>query len=1253
MASAHAQQRMLSDRQAVTPSWHDGRADEARREGACGTRFAATTDRGRRSKDEGGHDRHHQRDRRPAQGLMQLIDGRPAYSATDLVGFLACEHLTDLERAAVDGLVARPHRPDPELDRIRIRGEQHEARYLRELEASGRRVRRLSIPEDAWRSDRGAAFRDAAEATRRAVQEGADVVYQACFFDGRWLGFADFLLRVERPTNRLPWSYEVVDTKLARSTKASAVLQMCSYVEQLERMQAGTSEWMHVALGGSARAVEHLRVADYMAYYRTVKSDFEAAVGIRYESAYPPLASYPEPVEHCGVCRWALVCRDRRRADDDLSLVAGIAARTRKELKARGITRRRQLAVLELPLVPRLERTGAQPLHRVREQARIQVEGEDAGGPRWELLDPKPTESGALDTAKGLLALPEPSLNDLFLDLEGDPFALDDGVDYLFGILEPGRSDAEGNPLYHSFWARDEEGRVTPQAEKRAFEQALDLISDRLTHDPTLHVYHFAPYEPTALGRLMGRYTTREVEIDRLKRGDTLIDLFRVVRQGVRASVESYSIKRLEPLYGYEREVDLRDAGSSIVAFETWLEVGGEGGRDDETLSRIERYNRDDVVSTWHLRDWLEVRRQDLERRIGAPVARPAPKSGAETERLAAWLERVRELAVPLAADVPLERAERSEEQQARWLLAQLLGWHRREQKASWWRFFYLTEDLTDEERIDENEPLSGLQLLGTIDAEKLIYRYGFPQQEHRLEAGRSVRDPEPEAGATLQVVSIDDAQGEVVLDHPKRNDGTFHHPTSVVPETVVPTQAQEEALLRVAAAVLHDGIDGDGPYRAARHLLLRRPPRTGHMPGTRLCQPGEAPAACARRAAAALDASYLAIQGPPGSGKTYTGARIIVDLVEHGRRVAITANSHKVIGNLLDEVDRASRERGMVVRLGQKPDSDGVPTCEVATCFKSNDLLRAALTARTIDVAGATAWTWAREGFERSVDVLVIDEAGQFSLANMVSVGGAARSLILLGDPQQLDQPIQGSHPAGAEKSALGHLLEGGTEEPPPRTMPPELGLFLERTWRLHPRIASYTSEAFYESKLEAQPGNERQDLKGAGLLDGVGLRRIFVEHQDGATDSPEEARVVAGLVEELLHSGATWVDRDGLTHPIARDDVLIVTPYNAHKALIEKELGRGRIGTVDKFQGQQAPVSIYSMGTSAPELAPRGLGFLYSLNRLNVATSRARCLAVVVCSPALLRVRCATPKQMRLANALCLAVEHAMEADLPVLIG
>lgn len=1172
---------------------------------------------------------------------MQLIDGRPVFSATDLVGFLACEHLTALELAGAAHLVTRPERPDAELDLIQQRGLDHEYRYLAGLESAGRRATRIELDETI--EDRAERYRQAAAQTEAAIRRGDDVIYQATFFDGRWFGLADFLLRVETPSGLGSWSYEVADTKLARHTKASALLQICSYIEQLTRIQGHEPTWMHVALGGSAGTVDRHRVSDYMAYYREARRLFEAQVGATVP-AYPPAATYPEPNDHCDVCRWSELCAARRRADDHLSLVAGITGHQRAALRTRGVVTRRGLAALELPLQPPLEKVGAEPLERIHRQARLQVAGEDAGRMLHEVVAPSRLRDGSLEPDRGLLSLPEPRPGDLFFDIEGDPFAFDDGIEYLFGVLEPGLPDGDGNATFHAFWAREVDGRATPDAEKAAFERLVDLFMARLERDPAIHIYHYASYEPTALGRLMGRHGTRETQVDHLLRAGVLVDLYRTVRQGIRASGESYSIKKLEPLYGFVRENEMKDAGSSIAAFEAWLQAADEDGHhDDALLEEIERYNHADVVSTLQLRDWLEARRPELAAQIGESVEsvpRPEPKAGEAGEELSEALARVQEIADRLTEGEEGE-AERTPQQHARWLLAQLLSWHRREEKSFWRNYYHLMNDLTDEERITEREPMGGLSYVGIVEQVKrsMIHRYRFPPQEHAIQVGRDVRDPAT-GRSPGDVVAIDEAAGTIDLKRGINSVAT--DPGSLVPYDLVDTTKLRESLLRVGAWVAEhgietDGVGADGPYRTARDLLLRQPPRAGQAAGESLVRPGESVSEAAVRLATALGESYLPIQGPPGSGKTYTGAQMILALVAKGKRVGVTANSHKVIGNLLDDVVKEAAKQRVKVRVGQRTEMDGECTCKGALPLQSNDQAHTALEEGMLDVVGGTAWTWSREEFAGSLDVLVVDEAGQIALANAIAVSPAARTLILLGDPQQLDQPLKGTHPPGAERSALAHLLDGEA------TMPPGQGLFLDHTWRLHPDVCRFTSEAFYEGKLDPQAGNERQELAGVVPLSGTGTRFIPVQHTGNETASPEEAARIAELVTALVSGNATWTNRYGETRPVTLDDVLIVAAYNAQVGEIKRRLPGARVGTVDKFQGQQGAISVYSMASSSAADAPRGMEFLYSLNRLNVATSRARCLTVLVASPELIRVRCRTPRQMRLANALCRLLEMA----------
>ncbi len=419
---------------------------------------------------------------------------------------------------------------------------------------------------------------------------------------------------------------------------------------------------------------------------------------------------------------------------------------------------------------------------------------------------------------------------------------------------------------------------------------------------------------------------------------------------------------------------------------------------------------------------------------------------------------------------------------------------------------------------------------------------------------------------------------------------------------------------------------------------MLRKNPRLRENTLKDLVAENQQPIELAKQIVLALDKTVLPIQGPPGSGKTYTGARMIVELVRNGLKVGITAVGHKVISKLLEETCAAAREAQVNLQVMQKVDSSDGCNDEIVARTKDNEAVAKALGDRKAQVAAGTVWLWARPEMADAVDVLFVDEAGQMSLANVLAASPAAKSIVLLGDPQQLDQPQRGVHPPGAEASALSHLLNGRA------TIGEDQGLFLAESWRLHPDVCVFTSEVFYDNRLVSRPENGTQRLNAQGPFDGTGLRFVPVNHSGNQSESPEEAEKVSQIVEQLLRDGATWTNKDGETDTLLLKHILIVAPYNAQVSALAQKLPSGaRVGTVDKFQGQEAPVVIYSMTTSTPEDAPRGMEFLYSSNRLNVATSRAQCLTVLIASPALFEVQCKTPRQIELANAFCRYLEMA----------
>ncbi len=1133
---------------------------------------------------------------------MKADSGFVRLAATDLSNHLECRHLTSLDLAVALGEKPAPKWRSPDLWVLQERGAEHEAAYLRHLERSGLTVLNLRDIEDE---------EEALEETCSAMARGVPVIAQATLAHGRWFGRADVLRRVECASRLGAWSYEVYDCKLARETKAATILQLSLYSGLVQTIQGLLPEFMYVVPPSENFTPEAYRVLDFAAYYRYVKKRLESAVDLEAERAQ----TYPEPTPHCPVCRWWSECDLQRRKDDHLSLVAGISKLQRKQLRAWETDTVERLAQLPLPLQRTPEHGSREGYVRVREQARVQVVGRKQGKPVYELLD--------LTEGQGFYRLPEPSSGDIFLDLEGDPFVEPAGREYLFGIVA---EDESGTPSYKCEWA------ITPEEEKQAFERFVGFRVDRWARHPAMHIYHFAAYEPAALKRLMGRYATREGEIDRMLRAGLFVDLHTIFKQAVRASVEEYTLKALEAIHGFERSMPLDESRRAMRQVEHGLELGRFGELDEGIRKTIETYNADDCLSARFLRNWLEAQRKTLEE-SGKTIPRPTVSEGAPPEAVDERQQRVAKLVESLTKDVPADPGVRTEEEKGRWLLANLLDWHRREDKADWWEYFRLKE-LPDEDLLHEKAAIALLTFVKRVgfDGKLPVDRYSFEKQDTDIRDGDKLRAKGEPFGKVMEIDFVNRT-----VDIKKTTKTADVHPVSLFAFEYIDSKQQAESLYRLGMWVSTNGIDAPGPYRAARDLLLRLPPRLRE--GEVRVQAGESALNAAKRIVLSLDHSVLAIQGPPGSGKTFTGAQVICELVRQRKKVGVTAVSHKVIRKLLEEVLKAAKEMGLsgVTCLHKVTEKSDEALPDGITETTKNEAALAALQGNGRIVVAGTAWLWAREDLSRAVDVLFVDEAGQISLANALAVAQAAKSVVLLGDPQQLDQPQRRSHPEGAEASALEHLLAGA------KTIPEGRGLFLEKTRRLHPKIGEFTSEVFYESRLQSLEGLENQRIEGHAFVNASGLWFAPVNHEGNQNVSPEEVEKVAAIVEGFLKPRVKWIDDRGKSRPFRADDILIVAPYNAQVSDLGRRLRKARVGTVDKFQGQEAPLVIYSLTTSSPEDAPRGMEFLYSLNRLNVATSRARAAVVVVGSPRLLEPECRTPRQMQLANALCRYAELA----------
>ncbi|HET7590177.1 MAG TPA: TM0106 family RecB-like putative nuclease [Solirubrobacterales bacterium] len=1155
---------------------------------------------------------------------MQLTDERLLHSASDLVNFLACRHLTALEFRRAHGQVPDPpKRAADTADLVARKGEEFEQRHLETM--------RAEHGDALVEIETGPGYEkllEAAAITREAMKDGVPVVYQATFVDGDWMGYVDFLERVETPSELGRWSYEPADTKLARSLKPYFVIQLCLYADLIERVQGRRPDHVHVILGnGERRTLAH---ADFRAYFTRMKELYLGTLGAELDG------TYPDPVAHCELCNWAEPCEQRRVSDDHLSLVAKLGGAQAAKLREGGIETVETLAAADVESRP--NGMTASTFERLHSQASLQMEERRDGQIKLQRLPPEPIGAGPL---RGFARMPAPSPGDIFFDIEGDPF-YDEGLEYLWGAtyLE------DDVPTFKAFWGTDRGG------EKTAFEGFVDFVFERRERFPEMHVYHYAPYERTALARMMGLHGSRENEVDRMLREHVLVDLYRVVDQALRISRPSYSLKEVEAFYDQGRTAEVKQAGDSVLMFEQWLQEG-----DAELLSKIEDYNKEDCDSTLRLRDWLIEQRELTEREHGlqlpwrSPGQPTEPDDGEEDV-----LGETSELQETLLKDVPPDPDDRSASQREAWLLAQLLDYHRREAKPAWWQWFERLERTSAELAEFDSEAIGELSPTGDADplpkpSRSFVQRFSFPAQDHKVRAGKFA-DPhscgiDPETGESdhkaknIDVVNVDDAAGELRLKLSKAR--LADPPKALIPGKPYGTNEQRGALRDVAADVIASSSSDRSRFRAAGDILGRRRPRTSAVAHGEALQGEEADLEQIKAVAAGLEESYLFIQGPPGSGKTYTGAHLILDLIAAGKRVGVTSNSHKAINNLLAEVERFALSGKVAVRGLKKwssSDQEYVPPDADDTdpmIGNSKDNADFGPDAEQ-DLLAGTAWLWCREEMRQSVDYLIIDEAGQVSLADALALSTAGTNLILLGDPQQLAQVSQGTHPPGSGVSALEHLLgDHGT-------IPADRGIFLEHSRRMHPDVCEFVSEAIYEGRLRPAAGCERQRIDAPGALTGTGVRSIPIEHTGNSRQSPEEAERIGAEVADLLRG--QYTNAKGDQAALSQDEIMVVTPYNAQVRTLRQQLdSQGftevAVGTVDKFQGQEAAVVFFSMATSSGAEIPRNVDFLYSRNRLNVAISRARCLAVLVASPALMTIECATVEQMRLVNALCLLDE------------
>jgi uncharacterized protein len=1106
-----------------------------------------------------------------------------------ITAWLECAHFLTLRNRADAGTLKVEPTPMGELAELLVeKGSTHERDCLAELERQSRSVYQVPgrSPDES--------FAQWVARIGSPMEKGHDVIYQMPFVHDGIRGIADFLVRVEAEDGFS--NYEPIDAKLTRAEgKPGHVLQLCFYADAIAALSGASPKQMHLWLGSGE--LETLVVEQYSPYWRRLRRQLSVLLNQDEQLS----DTRPEPCSHCEVCEFSGECERQWRSQDSLVYVANIRPPERAAFERAGVRTVVELAGRRDPV----DSVNDENLARLTRQAALQVISREnpAAAPVFEVVSP--SEDPVY--GHGFNLMPASNDGDVFFDFEGHPFwTAQHDLFFLAGLF---LRDSSGEWSYQGRWAHD------LQDQKVMIKELVEYFAARRRNFPGMHVYHYNHTERSSLERLT-KGTETESLFAQLAESGLFVDLLVVARNAVRVGTESYGLKHLERLTGYERSGDIEGGAGAVVQYEEWMRT-----RDDALLAKIASYNDDDVRATKALRDWLIGQRPE----------------GLE------WREDVIEFVEPeYDTDHLVQGLSVYEEGSAERLLADLLNYWRRErvagstpkfaEAASDFGALYPNRDfianLTLISSVEESVTATGrLRKRATFTWPAQEVDPSFKRQTQLLFTGIGVEQ------GYAYAPELDVARREATLTWSDGPDEVPCVPAVIAVNDYVHPGSKPGVLVYLAEQVLA-AKDDDRPSRVSMALLAREKPRFEQGYGPRdgvfsddLDQ--------TLMWVAHLDESYVAIQGPPGTGKTYSGSHIIYELIKQGRRVGITAMSHAAIDNLFHATYAVFADKGELhllraLRRGDKPKDgplEGVRYTDKPAEAESDDY----------NLVAGTTWLWARQGMRPfAVDVLVVDEAGQLALADTLAAANGARNLILLGDPLQLAQVSQAEHPGGSGASVLEHVLGGHA------TIPNTQGVFISETRRMHPDVCEFISAQIYEGRLSSHVTCARQTTEF-----GTGLRWLEAHHAERSTESQEEAEIVARQILSMI--GSTRVDQSGDAAPLLASDFMVVAPYNDQVRLIERELRRRnalegvQVGTVDKFQGREAPVVFFTMTTSSGEDMPRGPEFLFSRNRLNVAVSRARCLAYLVCTEDLLNSRARTIEEMRLIGTLSAFVEHA----------
>jgi len=1135
---------------------------------------------------------------------MQLKDGKYFFSPSDLTCFMDSPFASWMDRCAMESPSIAPKK-DPEdalKSVLQAKGFTHEDEQesnFRDQELSVFRVESTNSKEQV-------------ELTLSAMKNGVDVIAQARLENNQFLGFADFLIKVAGSSKLGDYHYEVWDTKLASKVKPTFAIQLCCYSEMLEAIQGVFPQNITVLLGTNEKV--SLRTSDYFHYYLELKKSF-LSTHIQFNSN-----NMPDPAESKSWGNWSAFAKQLLIEKDHLLQVANILRGQIKKLNQADIRTMKQLADTNMENIK-----GINPLvfQRLKAQASIQIASAGKSTPKFKIIKPDDGERS------GLALLPPQSHLDVFFDIEGDPFD-EGGLEYLWGNTY---LNDQGERSFKDFWAHNRD------QEKKAFEQFIHWVYERWQRDPSMHIYHYANYEITACRKLMGRYGVCEFEVDQLLRNEVFVDLYKLVKGCLILGEPKYSIKNVEHLYRGKRETAVAGGDASIAVYENWRELNAIGEQGDtwqtsNILKDIRDYNIDDCDSTLELADWLrhQQKKYDISYLGKTEVVEPEVKE--EATELTQLRDRLLEKALEYSTSDPKKEALFSN-------LAWILEFHRREAKPVFWRLFERL-GLSHVELLDDLNCLACCErtrrdaFKPTPRSRNLAYEFQFDPAQEFKGASNSfyLLGLEDENGKYLKANYLEEfsdlPNGLIVLQMKQESSDLI----TIVSDEHVNANPIPHSIYQVV-----EGYESGQLERCAIIDFLNRskpviknykddPIASSNDPNQRLQQ--------VINSVKNLDNSYLTIQGPPGSGKSHTGKHIIAELVKTGAKIGVSSNSHKAINNLLLSTAKFCREEGINATFACTKETEPELIDAGVSILNNNNL------ANHVEpgcVLGTTAWGFSRDDMSEQLDYLFVDEAGQVSIANLVAMSRSSKNLVLMGDQMQLGQPSQGTHPAESGLSILDYLLH---DTP---TISNDMGVFLGTTYRMHSAVNQFISTHIYDGKLESHPDNDKRTIKVPNDYKGIlnkeaGIIFSAVCHEGNTQASDEEVAEIETMVNQLL--GRTFTELSDKSRPVTLDDMLFVAPYNHQVSKLKQVFGsQAKVGSVDKFQGQEAPIVFLSMCASDASESPRGLDFLFDKHRINVAISRAQSLAIIVGNPRMVSTpvnRVDQLKTINLFNALCM---------------